>query len=286
MLTVTTQQQLNKFIQSDLFDLEEFGVDITEEITFHLNGKHFEIDARGDLLCSGTEIIFRGNGAEKTFVKFINCEQDTSYFEEKEVDIFDETMLVSFENVFITADRTLEIRFIDDEVLSKWKNIGLNTAYVLIANEDKVHDEFMDWFNSYDVDGALSPGDHVVVNRGYYTHHGIYIGNNKLIHYSGEPGTSGTVCEVSLKTFAKNNEFWVAPHAQSFTPSEIIQRAKSRLGENDYNLIFNNCEHFCHWCCTGTAKSNQVTAVNIFGISGLWVAKIYNKQGSQSYGLE
>ena len=88
MLTITTQQQLNKIIQSDLFDLEEFGVDITEEITFHLNGKHFEIDARGDLLCSGTEIIFRGNGAEETFVKFINCEQDTSHFEEKEIDIF------------------------------------------------------------------------------------------------------------------------------------------------------------------------------------------------------
>ena len=36
MITITTQQQLDKFIQADLFDLEEFGIDITEDIIFHL----------------------------------------------------------------------------------------------------------------------------------------------------------------------------------------------------------------------------------------------------------
>ena len=219
-------------------------------------------------------------------MKFTNCERDTSHFEDKEVDIFAESMFISFEDVFITADRTLEIRFTDDEELNRWKNIGLNTAYVLIANEDKIHDEFMEWFSGYDVDGALSPGDHVVVNRGYYTHHGIYIGNNKLIHYSGEPGTNGIVCEVSLKTFAKNNSFWVEKHTHGYPPSEITQRAKSRLGENEYNLIFNNCEHFCHWCCTGTAKSKQVNAVLILGISGLWLNNEIDKRSSQNYALE
>ena len=58
MITITTQQQLDKFIQADLFDLEEFGIDITEDIIFHLNGKHFEIDARGELHCAGTEVFF------------------------------------------------------------------------------------------------------------------------------------------------------------------------------------------------------------------------------------
>ncbi|OCS93459.1 lecithin retinol acyltransferase family protein [Caryophanon latum] len=286
MLTATNQQQLNEYMKNGFFELEQFGVDITENLVIHLNGRHFEIDATSELLIDGAEIIFKGNGANFTTIKFINCEQDTSRFGDTEVDVFEETMMISFEDVFINADRTLEIRFIDDECLSNWKNIGLNTAHVLIANEDQIHDEFMEWFNSYDVEGKLLPGDHVIVNRGYYTHHGIYIGNNKLIHYSGEPGTSGTICEVSLKNFVKNNVFWVAPHQQSFTSTEIIERAKSRLGEGDYNLIFNNCEHFCNWCCTGDAKSSQVKAVRIFGIHGLWIAQIYNRQGAQTYGLE
>jgi hypothetical protein len=31
-----------------------------------------------------------------------------------------------------------------------------------------------------------------------------------------------------------------------------------RIGEQNYNLLFNNCEHFAHWCKTGRHRSNQV----------------------------
>jgi hypothetical protein len=31
-----------------------------------------------------------------------------------------------------------------------------------------------------------------------------------------------------------------------------------RLGEQNYNLLFNNCEHFAHWCKTGRHRSAQV----------------------------
>ena len=31
-----------------------------------------------------------------------------------------------------------------------------------------------------------------------------------------------------------------------------------RLGEQDYNLLFNNCEHFANWCKTGRHRSSQV----------------------------
>ncbi len=46
-----------------------------------------------------------------------------------------------------------------------------------------------------------------------------------------------------------------------YTPQETIQRAKSRLGETEYNLAFNNCEHFAIWCKTGLHQSHQVDAV-------------------------
>jgi hypothetical protein len=37
-----------------------------------------------------------------------------------------------------------------------------------------------------------------------------------------------------------------------------LARALGRLGEQRYNLIFNNCEHFAHWCKTGRHRSAQV----------------------------
>lgn len=42
------------------------------------------------------------------------------------------------------------------------------------------------------------------------------------------------------------------------SPEETIKRAKSRLGENNYNVATNNCEHFAIWCKTGISKSEQV----------------------------
>ena len=32
----------------------------------------------------------------------------------------------------------------------------------------------------------------------------------------------------------------------------------SRLGEQSYNLLFNNCEHFATWCKTGLHRSAQM----------------------------
>ena len=32
----------------------------------------------------------------------------------------------------------------------------------------------------------------------------------------------------------------------------------SRIGEQRYNLLFNNCEHFATWCKTGRHRSEQV----------------------------
>jgi hypothetical protein len=38
----------------------------------------------------------------------------------------------------------------------------------------------------------------------------------------------------------------------------VINRAMSRLGEQKYNLLFNNCEHFATWCKTGVSDSKQI----------------------------
>ena len=50
------------------------------------------------------------------------------------------------------------------------------------------------------------------------------------------------------------------PYATSDDPELVVQRALSRLGEADYDLFENNCEHFAVWCKTGRSHSTQVEA--------------------------
>ena len=46
-----------------------------------------------------------------------------------------------------------------------------------------------------------------------------------------------------------------------------------RLGEEKYNLVTNNCEHFAMWCKTGESVSGQVKQIVRFavvsGVTGL-----------------
>jgi hypothetical protein len=50
--------------------------------------------------------------------------------------------------------------------------------------------------------------------------------------------------------------------AHEIVPTVGIRRGhgdhRSRLGENDYRLLTNNCEHFCNWCLSGVSLSAQV----------------------------
>jgi hypothetical protein len=43
-----------------------------------------------------------------------------------------------------------------------------------------------------------------------------------------------------------------------FAGVEAVRRAYSRLGEDRYRLISNNCEHFCMWCVYGESRSDQI----------------------------
>lgn len=103
-------------------------------------------------------------------------------------------------------------------------------------------------------------GAHLVSPRRGYSHHGIYVGSSKVIHYSGfSTGlSSGPVEEVHIDTFSDNKGFTIRSHVAKFSGKEIVNRARSRLGQDAYNVFNNNCEHFCLWCVTGQHDSRQV----------------------------
>jgi hypothetical protein len=104
-------------------------------------------------------------------------------------------------------------------------------------------------------------GAHLTTLRRGYTHHGMYVGDGRVVHYSGLSGfwQCGPVEEVSLHRFAIGHRVRIVDHPRSvYSPEEIVRRARSRLGENDYRLLTNNCEHFCNWCLSGVSHSAQV----------------------------
>ncbi|MCG5076277.1 lecithin retinol acyltransferase family protein [Paraburkholderia tagetis] len=109
----------------------------------------------------------------------------------------------------------------------------------------------------------LPIGAHLATRRPGYMHHGIYIGNGRVIHYAGLSGRfgPGPVETVSIELFSAGVGFQVVqhPHAQ-YTGLEVVRRAVSRLGEQNYKLLTNNCEHLCLWCVLGQGRSNQVDA--------------------------
>ena len=110
----------------------------------------------------------------------------------------------------------------------------------------------------------LPLGAHLVTPRRGYLHHGIYVGDGNVVHYAGLAGGlhRGPVEEVSLARFTRGRPVWVKPHSPSrFGGEAVVQRARSRVGEDSYRLLTNNCEHFCEWCLRGEHRSYQVEAL-------------------------
>ena len=110
-------------------------------------------------------------------------------------------------------------------------------------------------------------GSHIQVSRGFYTHHGIVVDDHKVIHYSGfaEAFNKGCIEVTDLDTFLGDASAFEVVNYPSwevrYSDSEVVARAYSRLSEDDYNLIFNNCEGFACWCITGKNKSEQVDSI-------------------------
>ena len=114
------------------------------------------------------------------------------------------------------------------------------------------------------------PGDVVVADRGLYKHYGIYIGNGQVIHYSAGIGIEldaarAKIIETSLVDFLDGSALYVEETDEpgAFPPDRVVARAKSMVGQlhGEYNIAFNNCEHFTHWCKYGTKESSQVNTV-------------------------
>ncbi len=116
----------------------------------------------------------------------------------------------------------------------------------------------------------MAAGDHIRVKRKLYWHHGIEMRDGTVIHASGEPGRMKLDAEVRrsrFEDFARGGRVEVANRGERLPADQIERRARAALGERNYSLLFNNCEHFARWCETGEADSRQVDSAALAGVA-------------------
>lgn len=105
------------------------------------------------------------------------------------------------------------------------------------------------------------PGAHLITPWLGFAHHGIYVGGGNVVHYGAlvYDIIRRPVEKVTLEQFAGGRPVFVVQHESlPFESKEVIERARSRLGEHKYRLLSNNCEHFAEWCLYDVHRSFQV----------------------------
>ncbi|BAZ45326.1 hypothetical protein NIES4102_23470 [Chondrocystis sp. NIES-4102] len=106
----------------------------------------------------------------------------------------------------------------------------------------------------------MPKGDHIYVytNGNLITHHGISCGDGTVIHYQ-KTAAGFRINRTSYKTFAKGSDVYIKKYPYIYSPDEIVRRAMRRIGETNYHVRYNNCEHFARYCTSGAPDSVLVT---------------------------
>lgn len=127
-------------------------------------------------------------------------------------------------------------------------------------------------------DDDIKPGTQIAVKRtsstkknipfSYY-HHGVYTGDNEIVHLSGDSKTDAKPRKCNKDEFLdgeqKLYEVKYNDSVKVFTEEETIQKATEAVEKSadwpPYNPISNNCESFARYLTTGEPKSVQAENV-------------------------
>ncbi|XP_010027166.1 uncharacterized protein LOC104417622 [Eucalyptus grandis] len=115
----------------------------------------------------------------------------------------------------------------------------------------------------------LEPGSHIFVRRcnGLYTHHGIYVGEGTVIHFTRTRGVDRTCLDCFRREGEKLHSLRSLPTGWGNckkSAREVVNKARDLHeggGFGEYHLFNNNCEHFATFCRTGVRKSAQTASI-------------------------
>jgi len=114
---------------------------------------------------------------------------------------------------------------------------------------------------AYETLSVIHPAGTILETDAYgvVRHVGIATGYGNVIHASSR---YGQVLETSEKQFSRGKPIRVIPHRSTRSGSQIVVRARSKIGQR-YGVLTRNCEHFVNWVISGRAHSGQLGPLDL-----------------------
>ncbi len=118
-----------------------------------------------------------------------------------------------------------------------------------------------------------SSGDVVRVKAGSIWHYGIYVSDDEVIQFGATPTSAAMLMGADIAVISSDiDSFLIGGFLEVAVfdkkelkskrpPEEIVKAARSRIGEEGYHILHNNCEHFAFECATGQHRCEQVDSV-------------------------
>lgn len=116
-------------------------------------------------------------------------------------------------------------------------------------------------------------GDMIRVKLGSIYHYGIFVSEDEVIQFGLPPipendglPQSTRVCSTGINEFSagaivETAKFDLKERIKKFPAKKIVALARARVGEDGYDIIHNNCEHFVYECVFGEKRSPQVDEI-------------------------
>lgn len=118
------------------------------------------------------------------------------------------------------------------------------------------------------------PGDMIRVKVGPIDHYGVFVSEQEVIQF-GHPRRDLTAAnpKEDIRVFASSAaefaaggmvetaEMNLAEQLRRHPRRKTIALARSRIGENGYDILHNNCEHFANWCVFGKSVCSQTDQI-------------------------
>jgi len=104
----------------------------------------------------------------------------------------------------------------------------------------------------------IRSGDHVYVDRGFCTRHGIDMNMRQVIHSSPFLNNrSFRIRDTNPWAFADSSQIYVKNYGPRLNYRQMVTYTKSLPGESDCDLIDHDGGCFAWWCVTGKSVSGQ-----------------------------
>jgi len=113
------------------------------------------------------------------------------------------------------------------------------------ANEED--DLFSLHYETTEIDEEqIKAGDHIQVLNGSTSHHGIYIGDKKVVHKM-----RNEILESTFEAFKGSGKVVSVLSGKLYNDAEIVNRAMSKLLDQHNIRVFRDSVHFAAWCREG-----------------------------------